>query len=564
MTKQRLLGVMLAGLLAMGLFAMPDLVNAQNSSAALTGQVSSQEEGNMEGVLVTVRRDGAKFTVTVVSDAQGRYSFPADRLEPGQYSVRIRAVGYEMANPGAVTVASGRTAQLDLRLNQAADLAYQLSNGEWLASFPGTHEQKEMFLGCVSCHTLERIVRSRYTAQEFAQVVNRMRTYAQGSTPLRPQRRQGSGDGGGMGAPTGNQNERAIRLGEYAATVNLSSSSTWQYPLKTLPRPSGKGTRVIITEYDLPRPETLPHDAIVDQDGMVWYGDFGSQYLGVLNPRTLEIQEYPIPLTKPGAATGFLDMNFDPDGNIWLGMMMQGVMQRFDPRTGTFQNWKNPKYDQGDAARTAMVTPNRMDVDGKVWVGADDEYQVDIASGEWVAIDYQKGRSPSEPNYNDRISSYGVAVDSQNNFYGLNLGNTYVTRVDAQTMNVTPFATPTPNSGPRRGHMDPQDRLWFAEFRGNRIGMFDTKTQQFKEYEMAVEWTNPYDAISDRAGFAWGGGMTNDYVGRVNTQTGETTMYLLPGTTNIRRVDVDNSTNPPSFWVGDNLGATLLRVEPLE
>jgi hypothetical protein len=41
-------------------------------------------------------------------------------------------------------------------------------------------------------------------------------------------------------------------------------------------------------------------------------------------------------------------------------------------------------------------------------------------------------------------------------------------------------------------------------------------------------------------------------------------MYLLPGTTNIRRVDVDNSTNPPSFWVGDNLGATLLRVEPLE
>ena len=562
MTKQRLLGVMLAGLFVAGFGVTLDPAKAQNSSAALTGVVSSQEEGNMEGVLVTVRRDGAKFTVTVVSDAQGRYSFPVDRLEPGQYSVNIRAVGYEISNPGPVTVASGQTTSLDLRLNPAADLAYQLSNGEWLLSMSGTREQKEMFLGCVSCHTLERIVRSRYNAQEFAQVVNRMRRYAQGSTPLRPQMRQGSG--GGMGAPTGNQNEQAIRMGEYAATVNLSSSSTWQYPLRTLPRPSGKGTRVIITEYDLPRPETLPHDAIVDQDGMVWYGDFGSQYLGVLNPRTLEIKEYPIPLTKPGAATGFLDMNFDPYGNIWLGMMMQGVMQRFDPRTGTFEHWTNPKFDQGDAARTAMVTPTRLDVDGKVWVGADDEYQVDIETGEWVAIDYQKGRSPSEPNYNDRITSYGVAVDSQNNFYGLNLGNTYVTRVDAETMNVTPFATPTPNSGPRRGHMDPEDRLWFAEFRGNRIGMFDTRTEQFMEYEMPVEWTNPYDAIRDSAGYAWGGGMTNDYIGRVNTQTGETTMYLLPGTTNIRRVDVDNSTNPPSFWVGDNLGATLLRVEPLE
>jgi hypothetical protein len=245
-------------------------------------------------------------------------------------------------------------------------------------------------------------------------------------------------------------------------------------------------------------------------------------------------------------------------------MMMQGVMQRFDPRAGTFQSWKNPKFDEGDAARTAMVTPTRMNVDGKVWVGADQEYQVDVASGEWVAIDYKKGRSPSEPYYNDRIGSYGVAVDSQNNFYGLNLGGTHVTRVDAKTMNARPFRTPTPDSGPRRGHMDPQDRLWFAQFRGNNIGMFDTKTEQFKEYKMLVEWTNPYDAISDRAGFAWGGGMTNDYVGRVNIQTGETTMYLLPGTTNIRRVDVDNSTNPPSFWVGDNLGATLLRVEPLE
>jgi len=563
MTKQRFMGVMLAGLLAMVFVAMPGPVNAQNSSsAALAGQVSSQEEGNMEGVLVTARREGAKFTVTVVSDAQGKYSFPSNRLEPGQYSVAIRAAGYELEGPSTVAVAAGRASSLDLKLTKTADLAYQLSNGEWLASFPGTHQQKEMFLNCVSCHTLERIARSRYNAQQFAQVVLRMSTYAQGSTPLRPQRRLGDGDG--MGAPTGNQNERALRLGEYAATINLSSTSKWQYPLKTLPRPSGKGTRVIITEYDLVRPETLPHDAIVDKEGMVWYGDFGSQYLGVLNPKTGEIKEYPIPLTKPGAATGFLDMNFDPDGNIWLGMMMQGVMQRFDPRTGTFQSWKNPKFDQGDAARTAMVTPTRMNVDGKVWVGADEEYQVDVASGEWVAIDYKKGRSPSEPNYNDRIGSYGVAVDSQNNFYGLNLGGTHVTRVDAKTMNARPFRTPTADSGPRRGHMDPQDRLWFAQFRGNNIGMFDTKTEQFKEYPMSIEWTNPYDAISDRAGFAWGGGMTNDYVGRVNTQTGETMMYLLPGTTNIRRVDVDNATNPPSFWVGDNLGATLLKVEPLE
>jgi hypothetical protein len=60
-------------------------------ASALSGVVSSQEEGKMEGVLVTARRTGANFTVTVVSDARGRYSFPRTRLEPGAYALVIRA-----------------------------------------------------------------------------------------------------------------------------------------------------------------------------------------------------------------------------------------------------------------------------------------------------------------------------------------------------------------------------------------------------------------------------------------------------------------------------------------
>ena len=58
--------------------------------------------------------------------------------------------------------------------------------------------------------------------------------------------------------------------------------------------------------------------------------------------------------------------------------------------------------------------------------------------------------------------------------------------------------------------------------------------------------------------------MNNDRVVRVNTATGEVVEYLLPTTTNIRRVNVDNSTTRPTFWVGDNLGASLIKVEPLD
>jgi hypothetical protein len=40
--------------------------------------------------------------------------------------------------------------------------------------------------------------------------------------------------------------------------------------------------------------------------------------------------------------------------------------------------------------------------------------------------------------------------------------------------------------------------------------------------------------------------------------------YLLPNATNIRRVNVDNSTARPAFWIGNNLGASLIKVEPLD
>jgi len=53
-------------------------------------------------------------------------------------------------------------------------------------------------------------------------------------------------------------------------------------------------------------------------------------------------------------------------------------------------------------------------------------------------------------------------------------------------------------------------------------------------------------------------------VTRVDTKTGQMVDYLLPRTTNIRRVFVDNSTTPVTFWVGSNHGASIIKLEPLE
>src|SRR6202165_2697804 len=64
------------------------LVPVQAQTAlALSGQVFSAEEGAMEGVLVSAKKDGSTVTTTVVSNEKGQFSFPADRLEPGHYNI---------------------------------------------------------------------------------------------------------------------------------------------------------------------------------------------------------------------------------------------------------------------------------------------------------------------------------------------------------------------------------------------------------------------------------------------------------------------------------------------
>ena len=66
------------------------------ASAHLSGRVSSAEEGAMEGVLVSAKKQGSTITTTVVSDQDGRYRFPAKKLSPGRYTLTVRVVGYEL------------------------------------------------------------------------------------------------------------------------------------------------------------------------------------------------------------------------------------------------------------------------------------------------------------------------------------------------------------------------------------------------------------------------------------------------------------------------------------
>jgi streptogramin lyase len=533
-------------------------LRAQTPVAALTGVVNSAEEGAMEGVLVSAQKTNSPITITVVSDEQGRFSFPTTKLGPGQYSLRIRAIGYELGGTQSANVVAQKATTVNLRLRKTKDLAAQLSNAEWLESAPGTAAEKNVLLGCTGCHTLERVMRSQHSSDDFIKVVlPRMQGYVNQSTPLAPQLRKGER----LMEERGDQRVQVYKaLGDYLARLNLSAGPGWNFELKTFSRPKGRATRVVYTEYDLPRKVIQPHDVIVDADGIVWYSSFGEQRIGRLDPRTGAVKEYELTLTKPDFPTGVLGLRTDRDGNLWFGNMYQASIARFDRKTERIDYFAPRAEDNLPSTQLNQVAVRYSHVDGKVWTqnsGFSAVHRLDLATGKmetWAPF-----ASAKEPH-----NIYDVIADSQNNVFFTDFRQAHIGRIDAKTGDVKLYATPTPGSAPRRGSVDAQDRIWFGEYRGHRIGMFDTKTEQFKEWLVPTPYSAPYDVALDKNENAWTGSTTTDAVARLDIKTGQFTEYLLPRSTNIRRVFVDDSTTPVTFWVGSNHGASIIKLEPLD
>src|SRR6266481_4184971 len=158
---------------------------------ALSGQVTSTEEGPMEGVVVSAKKDGSTISISVITNAAGRFAFPVARLEPGHYALKARAAGYELDGAKAADVASGQEAKAEIKLKKVKNLSAHLTNAEWMMSMPGTDEQKRFLLNSNGCHTIERIMKSTHDADGLLQIFQRMAGYYPGSTPLKPQRLAG-------------------------------------------------------------------------------------------------------------------------------------------------------------------------------------------------------------------------------------------------------------------------------------------------------------------------------------------------------------------------------------
>ena len=187
--RTRLLATV-AALAMLSLVSTPGALRAQ-APAALSGQVSSQEEGNMEGVLVSAKKTGSHHHHHGRQRRAGPFQLPGveararaihdldprDRLRP---RTGRRRSSSPPTSPRAPTSSWSRPRTSPARCRTASGSP----------ACPAREQQKLSLLNCVSCHTLERIVKSSYDSDGFqTQILPRMGSYANQSMPIHPQRR---------------------------------------------------------------------------------------------------------------------------------------------------------------------------------------------------------------------------------------------------------------------------------------------------------------------------------------------------------------------------------------
>jgi streptogramin lyase len=548
---------------------------AASGQSGLTGVVTSTKEGAMEGVLVSAKL--GTVTTTVVTNKEGRYVFPPGRLAPGRYEMKIRAIGYDLADTAPVDIPASGSASRNLTLVETKDQAKQMMNAEWMASWPGTDADKQFAINCNHCHSFEITAKTGYKAEDWVRVLDRM-NYANGASiqhpfrnPYHPEYQKYWGEYASQvpqtTLPKGSDEEGTVAVSPqrakqsaYLASINLSQDprpGAWKYELQKYARPTRDETRVIMTQYDLPRSESQPHDAMVDPDGMVWYLDFNNNYFGRLDPRTGQVKEWEIPAVKPFPpfGPGGLDVKIDPEGNPWFAMMRQNVIIKFDKKTEKMTMWHTPKEQNTIHNRITMLTTPTAD--GKVWW-----VTVGSSPTAWVhGLDQKTGEIKS---IHVPAFIYGLEATPDGNLVFFSLAGGVVGEVDTKTGKTTLFKPPTPNSGPRRGEVDSEGRVWFAEFRAGNIGLLDRKSGSIKEWPLGVRYADPYDVDIDKHGNVWTAGMLTDYVFKLNPSTGTVTKYLAPTVNmNVRRIVVDKA-DKPSVWIGENHHGRILKVEPLE
>jgi streptogramin lyase len=558
------------------------------TTSTLSGTVKSSDGKPLEGVGVSARDNSETFTTTVYTGESGRYLFPP--MNGGMYKVWAQAVGFETSRAEA-GLSDGAKKQVDLTLASLDDFHKQLSGTEWAASLPedtpDDRRMKTVFINnCSGCHQVSFLLQNRFDAAGWGAVITLMEKMM--SIGYAPE----------DATPNPVIHAYKQELAEYLGRVRGPENSPLH--LKLLPRPTGESAQIVVTEYDLSRPDMpgwimehngtdwsegtpsrwngrAAHDVAIDKGGYVWFADDATpeRTLGKLDPRTGRIAEYKL-ADQANAAESSHALVFDKAGNIWFANGTEGNPTKFDPETGKFFRFPRP---QDFPFSGDFIT---LDTKGNVWSPHHEgAFKLDPFTGKYTNYSVRPGKANydlavdaedkvwvSKPGGNDMeiVDSHSGKIDqlALNSMSGQDFEITAKDRGLSASLGLTPNTATPLEKGPRRSVADREnDVIWVCEFFADRLAKIDARSKKVTEYPLPHRFSQPYSAtVNTKDHTVWITMLNSDRIAKFDPSTEKFTEYVLPTRgTEIRNIQVDSSTNPPTIWLPYDRTNKIARIQ---
>lgn len=281
-----------------------------------------------------------------------------------------------------------------------------------------------------------------------------------------------------------------------------------------------------ITEWDIPTPDSSPHDIVVGNDGIVWFTEIATNKIGKFDSATEQFSEYVIP-TDSSRPHGLV---VDNNGNVWFTEVGAGKIGKFDPVTEGFTEYETPTPNSGPH------TPIFAD-ETTLWFTEQRSSQVG-------KLDTTTGNIEEFPTITPSANPYGIITDDKGNAWFAELQGHHIGKVDAGNGNVTEYAPLTGESGPRRIAIDSNGVLWFTQYNVGKISKFDPNTETMTEYDTSSKSSGPYAIWVDPNDNVWFSMTGIHKIGKFDQSTQTLHEYDLPSPqTHIKFIHSDKNGN---------------------
>ncbi len=298
-------------------------------AATVTGSVKSPEGTPFRGAFVQAQNTSTRVLVSVLTDKDGRYQI--ENLPAGKYQVQVRAVGYRADSRTDVSLAAEQNASYDFALQKGMVRWSDLSQYQGEVLFPEAKGKDLLVARCFACHGFQsRMASARRDEDGWRDRVNYMAESMHFFL-------------GGVGAPFNDQNaaDVASYINSLFGEESVLPKSPAEMPkYKELVRSfDEEAMKIVFVEYELPGPSRMPWSAFPDKNGNYWMPYYGNaNKIGRLDPKTGEVQEYPVPNQGTAAIHSAVPA---PDGSVWLTEQGSNKIGRWDPLTRTITEYQD-------------------------------------------------------------------------------------------------------------------------------------------------------------------------------------------------------------------------------